>query len=87
MTRKLPADMPSPELRGAHRPDVEKPPEALRQRLVAAGYTRIDVGDLRLDLATGKKTREIILDGGSKRVVAEFPTWGIDWGIVAGALK
>jgi hypothetical protein len=61
-------------------------PGELRASLYAAGHERLEVGDVRLHLATNKITRTISLDG---KVVAEpeFPTSEIDWGIITEALS
>jgi hypothetical protein len=60
-------------------------PEALRAKLIAAGNTRLDIGNVRLELDTGKITRTITLDG---MFVAEpeFATGEIDWDIVEKAV-
>jgi hypothetical protein len=61
-------------------------PGELRAKLFAAGHNWLEVGNIRLHLATNKTTRTISLDG---KVVAEpvFPTDEIDWGIVAEAVS
>jgi hypothetical protein len=60
-------------------------PEELRAKLLARGYKKLTLGNIKLHLATGKITRTISVNG---RPVAEpeFPTGDIDWDIVEGAL-
>jgi hypothetical protein len=58
----------------------------LLTELLAAGHSRIDFGNVKLDLRTGKITRTISLDG---KAVAEpeFPTGEIDWDVVEKARR
>jgi hypothetical protein len=60
-------------------------PEELRAKLLAAGHSRIDIGNVELDLESGKISRTISLDG---RVVAkpEFATGALDWEMIERAL-
>lgn len=61
-------------------------PESVRGKVIAGGHTILDIGNVRLHLATGKITRVISLDG---KPVAEpeFPDHKIDWDIIADALS
>jgi hypothetical protein len=60
-------------------------PAPLCDKLLRAGHTILDVGDIKLHLESNKITRIISLDG---KAVAEpeFPTSEIDWDIVAEAV-
>jgi hypothetical protein len=61
-------------------------PEKLRKFLLERGHSTLEVGDLRLDLRTGRRTREIKLDG---RLVAALEVWTteIDWADVEEFLR
>ena len=60
-------------------------PEELRQRLLAAGHSTLDLGPVTLALATGKITRTLILDGKEVATV-DFPDASINWLLVSQAI-
>lgn len=61
-------------------------PEEVFAECLRKGATRLEIGHIILELATGKITREITLDEISLGFF-EFPGDQIDWKIVMGAIK
>jgi hypothetical protein len=69
---------------------VNNIPDKLRLRLLAAGYTRIDIGNVHLHLETGTISRTITVTDRfevDKQVVdVAFPSGEIDWDVVVAAV-